>query len=712
MAKTLVIQPVTRIEGHAKVTIQLDDGGNVDTARVNVIELRGFERFCIGRPVEDMPRITPRICGVCPWSHHLASAKACDAVFGVVPPPAGRKLRELCNSLAYMEEHILHFYFLAGADFLLGPSADYSVRNVIGILQAAPDVARRVVRVRHMCAHMLEILAGKPIHPQAAVPGGFSKPLAAGERDDLAKMAEEGLELAKFSIAFAKENVFPKYLDVVKSLGVITTGFLGTVSDNGALNLYDGKLRLMKPDGSFEEFPYDRYTEFIAEHIEPWTYLKFPYAKKWGGFSMDEGKTAGIYRTNTLARLNVCDRIDTPLAQAELEEFRQKFGRPAQLTLLYHWARLIELLYNAENAVRLLADPEITSPETRVKVTPRAARGVGCVEAPRGTLIHDYETDADGMLTNVNLIVGTTHNNAPINMSVTQAAKGLIRGGNYDQGILNTVEMSIRAYDPCFSCATHRLDGKLSVKVDIMGGRCRGRRRSRRPRRGRPARPAFPGWPRACTAQGSENVPSSTCAGRPGIDQRADEVEHRAASRHGQRLAHRRDVLERRMIVRREEKDITQLLHGAAQFFGRRGQVDPERGQQVGAAAFRGDAAVAVLHHRHAGAGQHQRHQAGDIESAHVVAARADDVDGLRRPRLQAGIERQGAKNRGKRRDLGRRLPLVGERREKGGFLRVGHLGRGQRQGGVAGLGGVQLLPGGESGGQLGKPGHGAEHFG
>ncbi|MGD0226550.1 MAG: Ni/Fe hydrogenase subunit alpha [Terriglobia bacterium] len=469
MGKTLVIQPVTRIEGHAKVTIQLDDAGNVDTARVNVIELRGFERFCLGRAVEDMPRITPRICGVCPWSHHLAAAKACDAVFGVVPPPAGAKLRELCNSIAYMEEHILHFYFLAGADFLLGPNADYSVRNVIGILQAAPDVARRVVRVRHMCAHMLEVIAGKAIHPQAAVPGGFSKPLASSDRDDLQKMAEEALELAKFSIAFAKENIFPKYLDVVKSLGVITTGFLGTVNDKGALNLYDGKLRLMKPDGSFEDFPYDRYTDFIAEHIEPWTYLKFPYAKNWGSFSMDEGKTGAIYRTNTLARINVCDHIDTPLAQAELEEFRQKFGRPAQLTLLYHWARLIELLYNAENAARLLADPEITSTETRVKVTPRAARGVGCTEAPRGTLIHDYETDADGMLTNVNLIVGTTHNNAPINMSVTQAAKGLIRGGNYDQGILNTVEMSIRAYDPCFSCATHRLDGKLWVKVDIKG---------------------------------------------------------------------------------------------------------------------------------------------------------------------------------------------------------------------------------------------------
>ena len=333
MGKTLVIQPVTRIEGHAKVTIQLDDAGNVDTARVNVIELRGFERFCIGRAVEDMPRITPRICGVCPWSHHLAAAKACDAVFGVKPAPAGAKLRELCNSIAYMEEHILHFYFLAGADFLLGPNADYSVRNVIGILKAAPDVARRVVKVRHMCAHMLEVIAGKAIHPQAAVPGGFSKPLAAGERDDLRKMADEALELAKFSIAFAKENIFPKYLDVVKSLGVITTGFLGTVNDKGALNLYDGKLRLMKPDGSFVDFPYDQYTDHIAEHIENWTYLKFPYAKNWGGFSMDQDKPVGIYRTNTLARINVCDHIDTPLAQAELEEFRAEV-RPARPTHL------------------------------------------------------------------------------------------------------------------------------------------------------------------------------------------------------------------------------------------------------------------------------------------------------------------------------------------------------------------------------------------
>jgi F420-non-reducing hydrogenase large subunit len=243
---------------------------------------------------------------------------------------------------------------------------------------------------------------------------------------------------------------------------------MGTVGANGSLNVYDGKLRLMAPDGSYEDFAYDKYTDFIAEHIESWSYLKFPYAKKWGSFSMGLENPSGIYRTNTLARINVCDSIDTPLANAELQEFRQKFGRPAQLTLLYHWARLIELLYNAENAVRLLNHPEITSPETRVKVTPRAARGVGCVEAPRGTLIHDYTTDDNGIMTNMNLIVGTTHNNAPINMSVTQAAKSLIKDGKYDQGILNTVEMTIRAYDPCFSCATHRLDGKLAVKVDIV----------------------------------------------------------------------------------------------------------------------------------------------------------------------------------------------------------------------------------------------------
>lgn len=468
MGKTLVIQPVTRIEGHAKITIQLDDTGNVTDARVHVIELRGFERFCIGKPVEEMPRITTRICGVCPWSHHLASAKATDAVFGVRPTPAGEKLRRLCNSIAFMEEHILHFYILSGPDFIMGPSAEYPVRNVIGMVGAVPDIARRVVKVRHMCAKMLEKIAGKSIHPAAAVPGGFSRPLQTDERDALLPMADECLELAKFTIAFAKESIFPKYLDVVKTVGTITSGFLGTVTDDGAMDLYDGKLRMMYSDGTYDEFATDDYDEYIAEHVEPWTYLKFPYAKKRGAFELKDNAPS-LYRVNSLARINVADYIPTPLAQKELEEFRASFGRPAQLTLLYHWARLIELLHNAELTVQLLNDPEITSRDTRLSVTPRAARGIGVVEAPRGTLIHDYTTDEDGLLTHVNLIVATCQNNSAINLSVKQAAKMLIKDGQYDQGTLNTVEMAIRAYDPCLSCSTHRMDGRLPVKVDIVG---------------------------------------------------------------------------------------------------------------------------------------------------------------------------------------------------------------------------------------------------
>jgi F420-non-reducing hydrogenase large subunit len=468
MSKTITLAPVTRIEGHAKVSIMLDDAGNVADTQVNVVELRGFEKFCIGRPVEELTRIVTSICGVCPWSHHLASAKANDAVFGVTPPPTGRKLRELCNAIAYTEEHILHFFFLAGADFVMGPDADYAVRNVLGIAQANPEIGKRVVHARHLGARMLNIVSGKSIHPVTAVPGGFSKPLLEEERQQMLAMANEVLDFAKFAMAFTKENIFPKYLEAIKSLGVITTGFLGTVTDDGTLNLYDGKLRLMKPDGSFTDFAVDKYTDYISEKALPWSYLKFPYAKVWGeGFDMDLASPKGIYRTNTLARMNVADKMATPLAQKEFEEFRKAFGRPAQATLLYNYARLIELLYNAELAVQLLNDPEITSKETRVPVSPRAARGISSVEAPRGTLIHDYETDAQGMVTNVNLIVGTTHNNAPINMSVKQAAQSLIKGGKYDQGILNRVEMAIRAYDPCLSCATHALDGGLPVAVQI-----------------------------------------------------------------------------------------------------------------------------------------------------------------------------------------------------------------------------------------------------
>lgn len=469
MGKTLTIAPVSRLEGHAKITIQLDDEGNVADTRFQTVELRGFESFCVGRPVEEMPRITTSICGVCPWSHHLASAKANDAVFGVTPPPAGSKLRDLCNSIAFTEEHILHFFFLAGPDFVMGPDAEYPVRNVIGIAKAHPEIGKAVVRNRHLGAQMLNIISGKAIHPVTAVPGGVSKPLLDSEREKVLPMANEVLEFAKWSIAFAKENIFPKYLDVIKTVATIDTGFMGTVAGDGSLNCYDGKLRLMKPDGEYVDFAYDQYLDYIGEKVLPWSYMKFPYAKSWGeGFDMDLNAPKGIYRTNTLARINVCDRMATPLAQAELEEFRSTFGRPAQPTLLYNWARLIELLHHAEHVVELLNDPEITGRETRIEVTPRAARGVGCIEAPRGTLIHDYTTDEKGLITKVNLIVGTTHNNAPINMSVEHAAKTLIKDGVYDQSTLNIVEMAVRAYDPCLSCATHNLDGTIAIQLDIL----------------------------------------------------------------------------------------------------------------------------------------------------------------------------------------------------------------------------------------------------
>ena len=307
--KKVVIHPATRLEGHAKITILLNDEGNVDDVKFQQLELRGFEKFCIGKPVEELPRIVTSICGVCPWSHHLASAKANDAVFGVKPPSAGRKLRELCNSLAYCEEHILHFYFLAGADFVMGPDADPSIRNVMGIAGKIPEIAKKVVRSRWLGGELLNIVSGKAIHPVTAVPGGFSKPLTEKEREEALPMAEEVLEFAKFSIDFAKNSIFPEYLDVVASLGVIKTGFLGTVTDDGTLDLYDGKLRMMDAEGEYEEFAYEDYTDYIGEHIEPWSYMKFPYMKKVGSLSMDLDNPVGVYRTNCKKRIDSASTV-------------------------------------------------------------------------------------------------------------------------------------------------------------------------------------------------------------------------------------------------------------------------------------------------------------------------------------------------------------------------------------------------------------------
>ena len=447
--QTINISPITRIEGHASIAIQLDDTGNVADSKVHFQSIRGFEKFVEGKPAEELPRIVNRICGICPWQHHLASNKAVDRCFGATLPPAGRKLRELLQTVAHAEDKLLHFFFLAASDFVIGPDADYAVRNVIGVARQNPELAQKVVKMRYKAKMILEKFAGKSIHPIAGVTGGFSKAMTEADRAWILADMRELLDFALFTIEFAKNEVFPKYLDTIKTLGVINTGFIGTVADDGALALYDGNLRLMRPDGTAFDFDPQDYTDYIGEHVPSWSYGKFPYAKTWDeGFSLDLDNPKGIYRSNTLARINVADKMATPRAQAELEEFRELFGRPAQATLLYHYARLIEEVYACEHAIELLEDPEITDPNVRAPVEPKAGRGVGCLEAPRGTLIHDYSTDENGLITRANMIVGTTHNLGPINMSVNQAARTLIKDGHVDEGILNKVEMSVRAYDP------------------------------------------------------------------------------------------------------------------------------------------------------------------------------------------------------------------------------------------------------------------------
>ncbi len=450
MGEVITIAPVTRIEGHAKIAIHLDDKGDVADTYLQILSLRGFEKFVEGRLAEEIPRIVTRICGICPWMHHLAANKAIDAAFGVEPPPTGHLLREICQLLAHISDKILHFFFLSAPDFILGPDADYSVRNVIGIVKAEPELASKVVKMRQLGQMMLERFAGRSIHPVAGVVGGFSKPMSEEQRRELLKDSRTLLDFACFALDFAKKNVFAKYMDVISDLGAITTGFLGTVDRrDGSLRLYDGMQRLMKADGSLIDFEGERYDEYLGEHVENWSYGKMPYAKAWKeGFSLDLSAPAGIYRSNTLARINVCEKISTPKAQETLEEFRELFGRPAQQTLLYHYTRLIELIYVCERVVELLQKEEVTDTRVRTAAVPRAGRGVGIVEAPRGTLIHDYSTDTNGCITQANLIVGTTHNIGPMNMSVRQAATSLIKGGVYDQGLLNKVEMAVRAYDP------------------------------------------------------------------------------------------------------------------------------------------------------------------------------------------------------------------------------------------------------------------------
>ncbi len=473
--KRISIDPITRLEGHGKIDIFLDDEGNVANAYLQIPELRGFERFCLGRPAEDMPNLTNRICGVCPEAHHIASTKALDAVFHVDPPPAAKKLREMFYNIFFATDHTTHFYALAGPDFVVGPDAPPAERNILGIVaKVGMDIAGHVLKMRKDGHNMLELMGGRKVHPNWGLPGGVSRGINEEQRQELEARGREAIEFAKFSLKLFEDVVLKdtkyNFVEIITG-GVYThqTYNMGMVDENNHVNFYDGQIRVTAPDGS-EHAKYDavNYREYVAERVEPWSYLKFPYLKKVGWKGFVDGMDSGVYKCTPLSRLNVADGMATPLAQAEYERMYETLGgKPVHHTLATHWARLIELLYATERWVELATDPEITSPEYRVLPTETPTEGVGCVEAPRGTLTHHYWTDERGMLTQVNLIVGTTNNNAPICMSVKKAAQGLIKNGEVNEALLNMVEMAFRAYDPCFGCATHSLPGQMPLVVTI-----------------------------------------------------------------------------------------------------------------------------------------------------------------------------------------------------------------------------------------------------
>ena len=472
MSKRITINPITRLEGHGKIEIFLDDAGDVERAFFQVPELRGFETFCLGRPSEEMPRITERICGVCPTAHHMASTRCLDDLWKVDPPPAAKKVRELVYSTFMVEDHYIHFFFLGGPDFVVGPTAPAAERNILGVIaKVGLDIAGKVIRVRRECRELIQTVTGKVIHPVFGLPGGISKGVTEEERDKFLDTANFTIDFAQFALQLFDDVVLGNkdYVDLVLNDAFAhKTYYMGLVDENNKVNFYDGKVRVVDPEGKeVAKFAPRDYTKHIAEHVEPWSYITFPFLKNVGWKGLVDGADSGVYRVAPLARLNAADGMATPLAQGAYEKMYDVLGgKPAHATLAFHWARLIEALYAAEHMKELLEDPEITSTDIRAVPTQTPEEGVGIVEAPRGTLIHHYCTDADGMLTKVNLIVATNHNSAPIAMSVEKAAKGLIKKGQVNDGLLNMVEMAFRAYDPCLACATHAL-GKMPLEARI-----------------------------------------------------------------------------------------------------------------------------------------------------------------------------------------------------------------------------------------------------
>ncbi|MGE5361304.1 MAG: Ni/Fe hydrogenase subunit alpha [Bacteroidales bacterium] len=472
-ARRITIDPITRLEGHGKIEIFLDDQGQVERAFFQVPELRGFEQFAIGRQAEDMPQITSRICGVCPMAHHMAATKALDALYHVEPPPAARAIRELAYNAFMVEDHALHFYFLGGPDFVVGPQAPPAERNVLGVIaKVGIETGRRVIDMRRELRELVATVAGKAIHPVFGLPGGVAKRVTADDQRRFKEVAGRAVDFARFTLDLFKQVVLANsaYLDLIRS-DVYThrTYYMGQVDDRGRVNFYDGRLRVVKPDGQeWATFAPAQYLDYIAEHVEPWSYVKFCYLKAvgWKGFS--DGEQSGVYSVAPLARLNAATGLATPLAQHACDEFFETLGgRPVHHTLANHWARVIELLTAAERLQQIASMDELTDPYVRTLPTTAPTEGVGIVEAPRGTLIHHYRTDARGVIESANLVVATQNNSARMAMGVEKAARSLISGPSVPEGVLNMIEMSFRAYDPCHGCATHSLPGSMPLLVRL-----------------------------------------------------------------------------------------------------------------------------------------------------------------------------------------------------------------------------------------------------
>ena len=460
--KTIVIDPVTRIEGHSKITLFLNEQGQVEDAQFHVTQFRGFEKFCEGRPFAEMPSLMARICGICPVSHLIASAKACDALLAVRIPPTADKLRRIFGMAQVIQSHALSLFHLSSPDLLLGMDADPAKSNIFGVLEKNPQLARDGIALRKFGQQIIERLGGKRIHPAWVVPGGVSEPLSQEDRDAILKSVPEALAIAERSIAWFK-SIIEGFRQEIASFGNFPSLFMGIVKSDGGLTFYDGKIRLVDASGTLVAKDLDpaRYFDFLGEKVEPWSYLKSTYYKP-------KGYPDGIYRVGPLARLNVSDRCGTPRADQELAEF-QELQRTAVLSSFhYHHARLIEILYCVERMEQLLNDREILDKHVRALARPNAQEGTGVAEAPRGTLFHHYKIDDQGLIRWANLIIATGQNNLAMNKSVLQVAKHYVKGDKLTHGMLNRVEAVIRAYDPCLSCSTHAI-GQMPLKAVLIG---------------------------------------------------------------------------------------------------------------------------------------------------------------------------------------------------------------------------------------------------